>query len=65
MPLIILSNGGIKTVKGVFMKKVLFVLLCVAAVAAVPACKRMSCKKEVAAPVVPAEPAAPAPIPAQ
>jgi len=25
----------------------------------------MSCKKEVAAPVVPAEPAAPAPIPAQ
>ena len=51
------------------MKKVLFVLLCVAAVAVIPACKHMSCKKDVAAPVIPAEPAVPvqepAPTPAQ
>ena len=49
------------------MKKVLFVLLCVAAVAVVPACKKMSCKKEAAPLVVPEQTPAPipAPVPAQ
>jgi hypothetical protein len=52
------------------MKKVLFVLLCVAAVAVVPACKHLSCKKE-EAPMIPPQteqtvpaPLAAAPMPA-
>lgn len=48
------------------MKKVLFVLICVAAVAAMPACKYLSCQKEAEVPVIPTTeqtaPMAPAPV---
>lgn len=56
------------------MKKVLFVLLCVAAIAIIPACKRFTCKKEEAPmvpqmaselPAAPTAPTAPMPAPAQ
>lgn len=44
------------------MKKVLFVLICVAAVAAMPACKHFTCQKETEVPTIPTEQTAPAPI---
>ena len=47
------------------MKKVLFVLICVAAVVAMPACKYLSCHKEAEVPTIPTTeqtvPMAPAP----
>ena len=51
--MLLLNNGIYVTFKGVFMKKVLFVLLCIAAIAVIPACKHMSCKKEEALPSIP------------
>jgi hypothetical protein len=42
------------------MKRVLFVLLCAAAIVAIPACKQMSCDKNAAEVTVPTEQAAPA-----
>ncbi len=52
------------------MKKVLFVLLCIAAIAVIPACKHLSCKKEEAVPSIPQtempmSAPVPAPAPAQ